>query len=337
MKFANLVAHDATKNNYFSLTSRDNCNYAFWLLREKLRNIGVNLNTPDVNLNKKIAFEIHLNVNPVSNENTFLLLWETPEIYPPNGNEKLYRKYKKVFSWDDFLVSKNNFYKFYLPTPGYEVIKETPGWEDRQKFCCMIAGNKVSRKKSKNELYSQRIKTIRWFEKNSLEDFDLYGIGWDGIPRSLWKGGGLLQVILGNLLSSCIKRINYSPKQSYFPSYKGIALNKINTLKSYKFSICYENVANSPGYITEKLFDCFVAGTVPIYWGANNIDLYVPEETYIKRSNFRNEKEMNNFLKSITKNSYATYQNKISNFLKSSSAKLFTPEFFVQNLVKNIY
>jgi hypothetical protein len=40
--------------------------------------------------------------------------------------------------------------------------------------------------------------------------------------------------------------------------------SKKNTLEKYKFSICYENARDIPGYITEKIFDCFFAGCVPI-------------------------------------------------------------------------
>lgn len=42
---------------------------------------------------------------------------------------------------------------------------------------------------------------------------------------------------------------------------------KINFLKNYKFTIAFENT-NSDGYITEKLIDPLLAGSVPIYWGS---------------------------------------------------------------------
>ena len=31
-----------------------------------------------------------------------------------------------------------------------------------------------------------------------------------------------------------------------------------------------------PGYITEKIFDCFLARSVPVYWGPGNIADHVP-------------------------------------------------------------
>jgi hypothetical protein len=35
------------------------------------------------------------------------------------------------------------------------------------------------------------------------------------------------------------------------------------------------------GYITEKLFDCLYAGTIPLYLGAPDIVRYVPQEVFI--------------------------------------------------------
>lgn len=38
----------------------------------------------------------------------------------------------------------------------------------------------------------------------------------------------------------------------------------------HKFSLCCEN-SSHPGYITEKLVQAFAAGTVPVYWGADDV------------------------------------------------------------------
>ena len=46
--------------------------------------------------------------------------------------------------------------------------------------------------------------------------------------------------------------------------------NKNEWLKDYKFNICFEN-SSYPGYLTEKLFDAYNAGCVPIYWGDTSL------------------------------------------------------------------
>lgn len=42
--------------------------------------------------------------------------------------------------------------------------------------------------------------------------------------------------------------------------------NKITSLRDYKYQIVIEN-SRIPGYFTEKLIDCFITGTIPIYYG----------------------------------------------------------------------
>ena len=44
-------------------------------------------------------------------------------------------------------------------------------------------------------------------------------------------------------------------------------------LLPYHYSVVIENV-QEPDYFTEKLLDCMLCGTMPIYWGAPNIGEY---------------------------------------------------------------
>ena len=50
----------------------------------------------------------------------------------------------------------------------------------------------------------------------------------------------------------------------------GAVKDKIEWLRGYKFNICFEN-ASYPGYLTEKLFDSFLAGCIPVYWGDTSL------------------------------------------------------------------
>lgn len=67
---------------------------------------------------------------------------------------------------------------------------------------------------------------------------------------------------------------------SDLPNYCGRCVNKIATLRRYKYAVVFEN-QRQPGYITEKLLDCFVAGTVPIYWGAPDVHEHIPPASYL--------------------------------------------------------
>ena len=68
----------------------------------------------------------------------------------------------------------------------------------------------------------------------------------------------------------------------------GIVRNKINFLSSYKFSIAMEN-SEGQGYISEKIYDSFLAGTIPIYYGGYMIDEFINPKSYIL---IKNEKDM---------------------------------------------
>ena len=57
-------------------------------------------------------------------------------------------------------------------------------------------------------------------------------------------------------------------------SFKGPAEDKLATLSKYKYSLVIEN---SLDYMSEKLFDCFFAGTLPIYVGPNPTEFGIPE------------------------------------------------------------
>lgn len=47
--------------------------------------------------------------------------------------------------------------------------------------------------------------------------------------------------------------------------------NKLEFIKDYYFNICPEN-SYCTGYTTEKIFDCCMAGCIPIYYGCSNLN-----------------------------------------------------------------
>lgn len=57
--------------------------------------------------------------------------------------------------------------------------------------------------------------------------------------------------------------------------------SKTQALDSYMFSLAIENSAIE-GYVTEKVTDCFLRGTVPIYFGAPDLGTFYPKESFIQ-------------------------------------------------------
>jgi hypothetical protein len=62
---------------------------------------------------------------------------------------------------------------------------------------------------------------------------------------------------------------------------RGFAMieNKWDGLHPYKYSIAIEN-SSSCNYWTEKISDCFLSWTVPIYYGCKNINRYFPSKSF---------------------------------------------------------
>ena len=50
-----------------------------------------------------------------------------------------------------------------------------------------------------------------------------------------------------------------------------------------------ENTIAIPFYITEKIFDAFKAGSLPIYYGPDEIYLFVPNYSIINAKKFEND------------------------------------------------
>jgi hypothetical protein len=52
----------------------------------------------------------------------------------------------------------------------------------------------------------------------------------------------------------------------YGPAFGNSIPNKQETLRKYRFNLCFENDLY-PNYVTEKAFDSYEAECIPIWWG----------------------------------------------------------------------
>lgn len=232
------------------------------------------------------------------NQKKFLFIFEPPVVMPQIYQKKVISQFDKVFVMFDDYIDHKRYIKFHYPQPRLASIEKFVSF-DEKKFCVLIAGNKTSSHKS--ELYSERVNTIKFFERLKTSQLDLYGSGWN--KYNCWKG----QVE-----------------------------SKWNTLCEYKFCICYENMGDQRGYITEKIFDCFVAKCVPIYWGATNIEDYIPNDCFIHRQHFASNQELYDYLKNMDAETYDKYLLSAQNFLKSPASKKFSIESFVELILNHL-
>ena len=104
--------------------------------------------------------------------------------------------------------------------------------------------------------------------------------------------------------------------------------DKINGLKDYRYHFCIENMKRDY-WFTEKLIDCFVTGTIPIYWGCPSIGEFFNTEGMLI---FDNIAELPELLKLCTSNYYESKLDVIKeNFKLSQKYRL--AELSISNLL----
>ena len=94
---------------------------------------------------------------------------------------------------------------------------------------------------------------------------------------------------------------------------------------------------NTPGYITEKIWDAFKARCVPIYWGASNVTDYIPENTFIDFRKYENNyQSLSSVLQNMEESEYNLYLENIEKFLKTSDAKKWFDQTWATDFLHNL-
>lgn len=243
-----------------------------------------------------------------------LFLWEPPSVSPNNWDPELHKLFPLIFSWHDDYINNPKFKKIHWPQ-----TRQFPSVPNisfaNKKLLINISMNKFS--SHSRELYSARQASIRYFEQNQPDNFDLFGVGWN-------QPNGILEKILPFTSQT-------------FSSYRGTVKNKWDVLPQYRFSICYENIHDEPGWVTEKIFDSMRAGCVPIYWGATNIVDYVDPDAFIDRRIFNSDSELETYILSITEKEYKHFQEAIQVYLASERFARFLPPAYADTIIQALH
>lgn len=274
-------------------------------------------------LDLKTVMSQHYPLHAQRPKKKIALLWESEVVLRRNFNKKLHTYFNTLFTWNDDLVDNKKYFKFYWPQPYLKMIDHRKSFNEK-KFCVLIAGCKQFN--HPQELYSQRREVIEFFENIPDSGFEFFGGG----NNAQWNKDTTFYKNYRGPAPTIYSREDSVP----YPITPGHA-NKLECLKNYKFCICYEN-STETGWVTEKIFDCFIAGCVPIYLGAHNITDFIPSECFIDRRMFTSNDELYSFLKNMTQETYEQYITAIQNFLNSNAAQLFSSEFFIHTLLKRI-
>ncbi|WP_152184255.1 glycosyltransferase family 10 domain-containing protein [Sulfurimonas indica] len=303
--------------------NRDNYGFFYFKLKEIFKYNSIDLSTYDINKPNKSDIIIYNGLQQkfiaYDYKKSYLLLLESPHVDIGLVDKSKHKYFKKIFTWNDDMIDNKKYFKINY---AFDIPETIPKEFQDKKLCCAIAGNKFAN--HPDELYTKRVEFIRWFEKTHPEDFDLYGTGWD-------------QYRFGHsFLGRVLNKFKFLRKKDLFPSYKGMVDSKFETMQNYKFAICYENIKDQNGYITEKIFDCFFAGCIPIYWGAKNVTNHIPKECFIDKREFDTFEELYEYMINMDEKRYFEYLNAIEYFLNSPQADPFRAEVFAETIVNEV-
>jgi alpha(1,3/1,4) fucosyltransferase len=289
---------------------------------------GADLHTPDVHGHHDLAFVLSLNVQrKIGAVPSYVFIYEDPLVRPINGAPAMLARYRKVFTWN--LEQQRLPNAIALDYPNDLTPRDTPGWDGRDIHCAMLASNKALLHEDPRSLHAARVATIRAFEQQAPGQFALYGLGWD-IPA-----------VRPGHVGRIVKRLNewgrrLRPGHRPFPSYRGLTARKTDVLDRARFAITYENSRGSPGYLTEKIFDCLASGCVPVYIGAPGWQHVIPADCCIDGDRFGAPAELVDFLARVTPAQFAAYQAAGRAFLSAPATQRFSNAHFCRVLADTI-
>lgn len=221
-----------------------------------------------------------------------VMLWEPAVVSPENYLTTAHKKFARIFTWSEGLLSRGEPYSpIVWPQPPIVAHPESVDFSVR-KLLCNFSGNKTST--VSGELYTLRVAAIRYMEAKHPGDFDHYGPGWD----------------------------------KTFPSWKGVASNKFDVYPNYRFGLCFENMKDEPGYITEKIFDCLRSGCVPVYFGAPDIAERIPAAAFIDYRDYPSLGAMLDALQHVDEARWQSMRKAGQDFLSSPAFDRFQRQSF---------
>ena len=220
--------HESDKNviNDNMINNYDNTNESVKLTNE-LRDLGYQVHTLDMYKQNNITPDICIffdipkrkikKIIHTKTTKSIVLLRETGLIHKVNYDKKRHEEFNLILTYYSNLLKKSKKYLFYPSTRFVFSNKKDVKNLLNRKLCTLINSNLTSN--LKGELYSHRVNAVRWFEENRLEDFDLWGYGWDTYKLKIRNR----TILSSKLLAK--KRV----------SYQGMADDKLETLSKYKF------------------------------------------------------------------------------------------------------
>lgn len=244
-------------------------------------------------------------------------LWESEQAEGANWIEARHEDFDRIATWNSAYIERNplKYFELNLQAGPLGCIKSEAICLPSEKdiFLSTIINAKTS--SHPNSGYTYRLNVLNWYARHEPERFHLFGGGWEKF----------------------ISKLSGPDKNRFMQINKGTVENKKDVISRSKFYLCIENCISQNGYVTEKIFDAFRFGAVPIYLGPLNICSVLPSKSFINmRSFLGNVKELHSYLMALSDEDYANYLNTGRSFLAKNK---YTPEAIsmqIKNLVSGL-
>lgn len=199
-----------------------------------------------------------------------VLLFEPSAVMPwqyQAGNLKMFDLVIPMSIWRANRLGIKHF--AFLPYNAESSSRSSP-YKERGKKVVMVNSAKFSAGKS--SLYGLRREVSKYLRENHV-DYSLYGTGWT-MPLTMEFRKRLAALKSSIRAKEVISLRELTSGFCYsYPEYVGWVENKFEILNLFELSIVIENEAD---YVTEKVFDAIIAGTVPVYVGPD-LSRYFPK------------------------------------------------------------
>jgi len=258
----------------------------------------------------------------VPREKRALVLLEPANVNPSLYYTSLLRdRFSTVFTWDLNLIRKHPSYTRVNVPVGAEpgAYRENPfrdiAFSDKR-FLVAVSMNR--RSFLPQATYETRKQAYRYFEGAFPGQFDLFGRGWNEpcVSFEKWLGHPRFASWRGEIQGSWDA--------------------KVRAIAGYKFALCFENNASQPGYISEKITDCFCARCVPVYYGCKEAGELIPRDAWIDLRDFRNFAELGLFLTNMDEARYNRYIAAIDRFMLSDGLDYFSTGHFYRAIADRL-
>lgn len=165
---------------------------------------------------------------------------------------------------------------------------------------------------AKGDLYRWRRNFARLCAQKAPGLLEIYGPGWDG-ARISWN-----------------PLLNRSP---YSNCVSNGTNRKLDIISKYRFTISVENFQGNKDYISEKIFESMMSGSVPVYLGEEKIHDVIPADAFVDVRKFKNHLELLKYLQKCPESEWQKMYLSGQEYLSSSNAKAFSTDEYVEKML----